>query len=58
MAVVYSVTVIAFLVCIISTPFVIEMCKKHGLVDVPKIAEEYIQNLCQEQVELQYLHHQ
>lgn len=36
MAIVYSVTVIAFIVCIISTPFVIEMCKKHGLVDVPK----------------------
>ena len=36
MWIVYSVTVIAFVLCLISTPFVIEMCKKKGLVDVPK----------------------
>jgi len=36
MGIVYSVTVIAFVICLITTPFVIEMCKKHGLVDVPK----------------------
>lgn len=36
MAIVYSITVIAFVLCLILTPFVISMCKKHGLVDVPK----------------------
>ena len=36
MAIVYSIVVIAFVCCIILTPFVISMCKKHGLVDVPK----------------------
>ncbi len=36
MAIVYSVTVIAFLCCLIFTPLVISMCKKYGLVDVPK----------------------
>lgn len=36
MAIVYSVTIIAFICCLILTPFVISMCKKHGLVDVPK----------------------
>lgn len=36
MAIVYSVTVIAFLCCLILTPFVISMCRKKGLVDVPK----------------------
>ena len=36
MAIVYSVTVIAFACCFILTPFVISMCRKKGLVDVPK----------------------
>ena len=36
MAIVYSITVIAFVLCLVLTPFVISMCKKHGLVDVPK----------------------
>lgn len=36
MAIVYSVTVIAFVCCLVLTPFVISMCKKKGLVDVPK----------------------
>ncbi len=36
MTIVYSVTIIAFICCLIITPFVISMCKKHGLVDVPK----------------------
>ncbi len=36
MAIVYSVTVVSFLCCLILTPFVISMCKKYGLVDVPK----------------------
>ena len=36
MTIVYSVTVIAFVCCLILTPFVISMCKKYGLVDVPK----------------------
>lgn len=36
MAIVYSVTIIAFVCCLILTPFVISMCKKKGLVDVPK----------------------
>ena len=36
MAIVYSVTIIAFVCCLIFTPFVISMCKKRGLVDVPK----------------------
>lgn len=36
MAIVYSITVIAFVCCLVMTPFVISMCKKHGLVDVPK----------------------
>ena len=35
MTIVYSVTVIAFVCCLILTPFVISMCKKYGLVDVP-----------------------
>lgn len=36
MVIVYIVIVISFLCCLISTPFVIAMCKKHGLVDIPK----------------------
>jgi len=36
MAIVYSVTVIAFACCFIWKPFVISMCRKKGLVDVPK----------------------
>lgn len=36
MAIVYSVTIIAFVCCLILTPFAISMCKKYGLVDVPK----------------------
>ncbi len=36
MAIVYSIGVIAFVCCLCITPFVISMCKKHGLVDVPK----------------------
>lgn len=36
MAIVYSITIIAFICCLLMTPFVISMCKKHGLVDVPK----------------------
>ncbi len=36
MEIVYSTTVISFLCCILLTPLVISMCKKHGLVDVPK----------------------
>ena len=36
MFIVYSVTVVAFLCCFCLTPFVIKMCIKKGLVDVPK----------------------
>ena len=36
MAIVYSVTVIAFICCLFLTPFVIKMCRKYGLVDIPK----------------------
>lgn len=36
MALVYCVLVIAFATCLILTPFVIRLCRKCGLVDVPK----------------------
>jgi len=36
MVLVYSIAVIAFVSCFIITPFVISMCHKKGLVDVPK----------------------
>lgn len=36
MAIVYAISILTFLCCLILTPIVIKMCKKYELVDIPK----------------------